>query len=169
VDTVNVSVYSFKPNVVPTPPPTAYYKTPYSYRVQAASCSAALSWTDKNGDLAGTGMMLSVDGVLSGTPIVCGRVGFVAVVDDAETNADEQLFTVQIGVLQACGDGNSDDAVNIADAVYLINYVFNGGPEPDPLCAGDASGDDDINVSDAVYIINYIFKRGPAPTEDCCF
>jgi uncharacterized protein (TIGR02145 family) len=29
-----------------------------------------------------------------------------------------------------CGDVNGDAAVNLADAVYLINYVFKGGPEP---------------------------------------
>ncbi len=67
-----------------------------------------------------------------------------------------------------CGDANSDDATNIADAVYLINYIFKGGPEPDPLCIGDANGDGPINVADAVYLINYIFKGGPAPAGDCC-
>jgi uncharacterized protein (TIGR02145 family) len=33
-----------------------------------------------------------------------------------------------------CGDANSDGALNISDAVYIINYVFNGGPPPDPGC-----------------------------------
>ena len=29
-----------------------------------------------------------------------------------------------------CGDVNLDGMVNVSDAVYLINYVFNGGPSP---------------------------------------
>ncbi len=67
-----------------------------------------------------------------------------------------------------CGDANSDDAINIADAVYLINYIFKGGPAPEPPCVGDASGDGAVNIGDAVHLINYIFKGGPAPVEDCC-
>ncbi len=64
-----------------------------------------------------------------------------------------------------CGDADSDQAVNVADAVYLINYIFKGGPAPDPLDAGDANCDGAVNVADAVYLINYIFKGGPEP---CC-
>ncbi len=67
-----------------------------------------------------------------------------------------------------CGDASGDDAVNIGDAVHLINYIFKGGPAPDPLCVGDADGDDAVNIGDAVYLINYIFKGGPEPVEDCC-
>jgi len=49
--------------------------------------------------------------------------------------------------------------------VYLINFIFNGGPALTPyvICSGDANGDCVVNVGDAVYQINYIFKGGPAP------
>jgi len=33
-----------------------------------------------------------------------------------------------------CGDANSDAALNVSDAVFIINYVFIGGPAPDPGC-----------------------------------
>ncbi len=62
-----------------------------------------------------------------------------------------------------CGDANGDSDINVADAVTLINYVFKGGPAPDPLLAGDANGDGDVNVADAVYMINFVFSGGPAP------
>ena len=65
------------------------------------------------------------------------------------------------------GDANADGFVNVGDAVYLISYVFRGGPEPDPLLAGDANGDCDSNVGDAVFIINYVFRDGPAPLGSC--
>jgi CubicO group peptidase (beta-lactamase class C family) len=67
-----------------------------------------------------------------------------------------------------CGDANSDEQVNVGDAVFLIAYVFNGGPGPVPNCAGDANGDGDTNVGDAVYLIAYVFNGGPAPVETCC-
>lgn len=68
----------------------------------------------------------------------------------------------------ACGDANSDGNTNVADAVFLITYVFQGGPAPDPLCEGDANGDGNTNIADAVYLINYVFQGGPPPVVDCC-
>jgi hypothetical protein len=53
----------------------------------------------------------------------------------------------------------------LADAVYVINYVFKGGPPPDPLAAGDANLDGAVNLADAVYLINYIFKGGQPPCQ----
>ncbi len=61
------------------------------------------------------------------------------------------------------GDANGDNQINIGDAVYIVTYVFRGGPAPVPLEAGDANGDSQINVGDAVYLVNYIFRNGPAP------
>jgi len=68
----------------------------------------------------------------------------------------------------ACGDANGDGTSNVADAVYLINYVFKGGLAPDPLCIGDANGDGTTNVADAVYLVIYVFKGGQPPVADCC-
>jgi hypothetical protein len=62
-----------------------------------------------------------------------------------------------------CGDANNDKKVNVADTVYLINFIFKNGPAPVILNAADTNGDGSINVADAVYLINYIFKNGPAP------
>lgn len=67
-----------------------------------------------------------------------------------------------------CGDANGDAAINVADAVFLVNYIFKGGPAPDPICTGDANGDGVVNVADAVYLISYVFKGGPGPVEPCC-
>jgi hypothetical protein len=67
-----------------------------------------------------------------------------------------------------CGDVNGDDEPNVGDAVFMIAYVFNGGPAPDPICAGDANGDGNPNVGDAVYLIAYVFSGGTPPVESCC-
>jgi hypothetical protein len=91
-----------------------------------------------------------------------------------------QLFGVGGPCQGECGDANYDLAVNVSDAVYIINYVFVGGGEPQPVLAcGDANTDGAVNVSDAVYIINYVFVGGGPPGNcspgspnwyngDCC-
>ncbi|MDP3025110.1 MAG: M20/M25/M40 family metallo-hydrolase [candidate division Zixibacteria bacterium] len=61
------------------------------------------------------------------------------------------------------GDANGDGKVTVSDAVYLINYLFKGGPAPVPLDSGDANCDGQVTVADVVYIINYLFKGGPVP------
>ncbi|MEZ5360563.1 MAG: dockerin type I repeat-containing protein [Candidatus Zixiibacteriota bacterium] len=71
-------------------------------------------------------------------------------------------------IVYLCGDANGDTSMNIGDAVYLINYIFKGGPAPDPECVGDANGDGSTNIGDAVYLIQYIFSGGPSPVDDCC-
>jgi hypothetical protein len=66
-----------------------------------------------------------------------------------------------------CGDADGSESVDISDAVYLINYIFGGGPAPDPLLAGDANCDGAVDISDAVYLIAYIFSGGPEPCAGC--
>lgn len=66
-----------------------------------------------------------------------------------------------------CGDANGDDIVNIADVVYLIDYVFSGGPPPPELEAADVNCDFVVNIADIVYLIDYIFGGGPAPCASC--
>ncbi|MCK5124757.1 MAG: S8 family serine peptidase [candidate division Zixibacteria bacterium] len=62
------------------------------------------------------------------------------------------------------GDANNDGRVNVGDAVYLVNHVFQGGPAALPdFRTGDANCDGTINVGDTVYLINFIFKGGPPP------
>ena len=67
--------------------------------------------------------------------------------------------------LTGCGDSNSDGSINVSDAVYIINYVFIGGPPPDPIDVGDTNCDGDVNVSDAVWIINYVFLGDKNPCD----
>jgi len=61
------------------------------------------------------------------------------------------------------GDVNADNCVNLSDAVYLLSYLFRGGPPPVLPPAGDVNGDGAVDVGDIVYLINYIFRDGPAP------
>jgi len=65
------------------------------------------------------------------------------------------------------GDVNQDNKVTVADVVFLINYLFKGGPEPYYLACGDVNRDCQITVSDVVYLVSYLFKGGPLPLSGC--
>jgi hypothetical protein len=64
-----------------------------------------------------------------------------------------------------CGDADYNRSSNITDAVYIINWVFKGGPGPVVMDAADANCNGAANISDAVSIINWIFKGDSPP---CC-
>ena len=61
------------------------------------------------------------------------------------------------------GDADGSDAVDIDDVVYLIDYIFTGGPAPITEEAGDANCSGDVDIDDAVYLIAFIFSDGPEP------
>jgi len=79
--------------------------------------------------------------------------------------APEASFSYTVDAAYLCGDANSDDDVNVSDAVTIINFVFVSGNPPDPIESGDANCDGDVNVSDAVWIINFVFVNGNAPCD----
>ena len=101
------------------------------------------------------------------TPLSAGSDYFwrVRAGDGFEFGEWSHLASFVVGHSYTCGDANGDRTVNVGDAVYVINYIFKSGKNPDPLEAADANCDGSRNVGDAVYVINYIFKGGPAP---CC-
>ena len=104
-----------------------------------------------------------IDYDLDGVPDGCDNCPLVANPDQADSNGNN------VGDIcdWDCGDANGDRAVNIADAVFVINYVFKGGPAPAPAASGDPNCDETCNLADAVYLINYIFKGGPVPCAGC--
>ena len=78
--------------------------------------------------------------------------------------APEQTFTItEQGYI--CGDGDGSGAVDIDDAVYLIQYIFSGGPAPEPIESGDADCSSAIDIDDAVFLIQYIFSGGNSPCD----
>ncbi|MFQ6002909.1 MAG: dockerin type I repeat-containing protein [Candidatus Zixiibacteriota bacterium] len=61
------------------------------------------------------------------------------------------------------GDVNVDGRVDVADVVYLINYLFISGPAPFLFEAADVNLDQIIDSADVVYLLNYLFIGGPPP------
>jgi hypothetical protein len=63
------------------------------------------------------------------------------------------------------GDADGSSGVDIDDIVYIINFIFVGGPEP--LCwdEGNADCSGGIDIDDVVYLIAFVFSGGDPP---CC-
>jgi len=86
----------------------------------------------------------------------------------ATSRLDTTVFDIQtIGaktVLQR-GDSNFDGIVLVSDLVYMVDYLFKGGPGPIPIEeAGDFSCVDGINVEDLTDMVTFLFKGGnPCP------
>jgi len=58
--------------------------------------------------------------------------------------------------------------VNISDLTYLVAFLFQGGPMPNPLANADVDGDCLITISDVTYLTASIFEGGPPPVECTC-
>lgn len=99
------------------------------------------------------------DSLVGTTPDSAVAASFQVIASDP-FSSDTQTVTISVYV---CGDVNADGNINVADAVFLITYVFKGGVAPSPVETGDANNDGNINVGDAIYIINYVFRGGDAP------
>ncbi len=68
----------------------------------------------------------------------------------------------------AGGDPDGSKQTDIDDVVYLIEYIFGGGPAPVPyLFTGDADCSGDVDIDDVVFLIDYIFGGGPDPHLKC--
>jgi subtilisin family serine protease len=81
-------------------------------------------------------------------------------------NCDRALVMAS-GYTYVYGDANKDGIVTAGDVVYMINYLFRGGPAPNPLSAGDPNADCVINSGDVVSITNYLY-RGGSPLQRGC-
>ncbi|OGC77616.1 MAG: hypothetical protein A2Z27_03050 [candidate division Zixibacteria bacterium RBG_16_50_21] len=93
------------------------------------------------------------------------------------SNSSAELYTpvwkgptiLGVSVYKA-GDANNNGFVDLADVVFLINYLFKFGyPAPPVPPAGDPDGGCDIDLEDVIYLVNYILKGGPAPVPGCIF
>lgn len=68
------------------------------------------------------------------------------------------------------GDINNDGQSfpDLADLVYLINYLMLGGPEPFPsVLLADVNCDGQVDLSDLNYLVDHQIFGGPPPVNPC--
>ena len=61
---------------------------------------------------------------------------------------------------------SSDDQINIEDLVYMVDYMFTGGPTV--MCFDEAELEppfdgSQLAIQDLVYLVDYMFTGGPPP------
>lgn len=60
-------------------------------------------------------------------------------------------------------DITGDGIFDLSDVMYLVSYLFRGGPPPRPLQNANVNCDGSVNAGDVVYLISYIYRGGPPP------
>jgi hypothetical protein len=88
---------------------------------------------------------------------------------DAQESYDGEGFyidDVRVGPKRSAwiaGDVTGDLVVDVADIIYLINYLYRLGPAPDPPERGDVNQNGQVTLADIVYLINYLYRGGDPP------
>jgi hypothetical protein len=112
--------------------------------------------------------------------IVFGLV-IIGCQDSGETNtptgptvdqSEKGLRPIVDAELQPCCNGirgnidyDPDDIVDISDLVYLVDFMFTGGPRPPCMWEADLDDDGLVDISDLNYLVDYMFNGGPAPVD----
>ncbi|MBD3218056.1 MAG: hypothetical protein GF310_07245 [candidate division Zixibacteria bacterium] len=91
--------------------------------------------------------------------------GTVARFNSTIPNTVEDIFIFEVSEMPVCGDMNTDNEINVTDAVYLINYIFLEGPAPPTFESADVNCDLKVNITDVVYVIIYVFQGGHEPCD----
>ena len=76
----------------------------------------------------------------------------------------------QDGVRFLRGDCNDDSAVDLADAVCILTWLFGGEAATGCIAALNTNGDGDVNIADPVALLTFLFGGGPSPVSpfpDC--
>ncbi len=78
--------------------------------------------------------------------------------------------TCCMGDMRGNVDGDPNDQIDISDLVYMLDFMFDGGPAPScwaeadtDASGGDSSGPWDVDISDLVVLADYMFSGGVAP------
>ena len=58
------------------------------------------------------------------------------------------------------GDANVDQSLDLSDAVFLLSFLFQGGPRSNCASSQDFNRDGRVDISDAVAILNCLFLGG---------
>lgn len=80
-----------------------------------------------------------------------------------------ELLTTDTCAGQYPGDVDNNGVIEPADVVYLVNFLYNGGPAPPVMANADPNGDCWIDDADVKYLNDYFYVPGsPEPVYCTC-
>jgi hypothetical protein len=99
--------------------------------------------------------------------VFCADLDADADLDLAVANFNSDNVSILLNLMNQSswtrGDANGNGIVDVGDILYLVNYLYRGGPAPSPVDAGDANCDGLVAAGDIIYLVNYLFRGGPPP------
>ncbi len=162
-----VSTTPFQMTVLTLDLPDGEISVPYSQQLEAIAGTPPYNWTFLGGDLPfGLDFTGGAMATITGTPTYAATFYFTILCQDSAIPAAVDTVSYELTITppqSVDGDADSNGIITISDAVFLITYIFGGGPAPSPLSRGDADCNGLITISDAVMLITYVFGAGPVP------
>jgi hypothetical protein len=70
---------------------------------------------------------------------------------------------VKTGPLFHRGDPNDSNTIDLTDGIFVLNFLFLGGPPPVCFDAADSNDSGSLDLTDGVYLFNWLFLGGPDP------
>jgi hypothetical protein len=106
----------------------------------------------------------------------CDNCDLVANEDQADYNDDGTGNACDCCAIRGDVDHGGESEPNITDLIYLVTYMFQGGPAPvcndpnSPACPEHYYAETDIDgngsctpdITDLIYLVTYMFQKGPA-------
>jgi len=169
-----------QPQVSTTSLPSGNVGIPYTCQLQSTGGTGILIWSDRDGDLGGSGLALSQSGLLSGTPLVSGELGFTAVVTDSVGAIGQRdlVLSVTSPGSYIPGDVNNSGQTNGIDVTFFVTYLKGGEAPPFSVdcpphgviyAAGDVNGSCSVNGVDVTYLVAFFkgLQTTLVPCADC--
>ena len=98
-----------------------------------------------------------------GVRLIHGRVGLGG--EEATEIADAELGHRCDCTPEPRGDANADDQFDVSDAIYVLRFLFSGGPPPPKgTDVADVNADERVDLADPIYFLQFLFQGGePLP------
>jgi len=142
------------------------YNASYVHNNLATLITASYGWLDEEPDegtvLPGDAQDITVTFNSSDMAPGVYYATIYVVSNDPDEDTLEIPVTFHVGTY-VLGDVNADGNVDINDLLYLANYIFQGGPPPNPMESGDTNLDGNVDLGDLNCLANYLFNGGPLP------
>lgn len=150
------------PTVATDSIPPATTDQSFEFQLLASDGTPPFSWTDRDGDLVGTGLSLSSDGWLTGIPTSGGTILLTARLEDVAGAVDEKAFSFDVTTSCCFGiQGNincdPEQIVDITDVQVLIDNQF---LTLTPLCCfeeADLDQNGEVDITDLSILIDNQF------------